>query len=139
MIGRFSSLRIALACGLTAVAALAHAEVFRCTSGAGAVTYQAIPCAAGEALKTLDVPESYPAANGAERERLFQREAALDRRLEAERERRSRETIARIAQPAPVEALAPEPQAVLFIPGRLRSSRPARIHPHLRPPFFRGG
>jgi hypothetical protein len=130
--------RIALACGMTALAAAAHAEVFRCTSTAGAVTYQEIPCAAGEARRIVDVPEAYPAANVAERDRLFQREAALDRRLEAERERRSRETIARISQPVPADAQAPEPQVVLFVP-EARRLRPPRLHVHLRPPFFRGG
>ena len=124
---------------MTALAPAVHAEVFRCTSAAGAVTYQEIPCAAGESLGIVDVPESYPAANVAERDRLFQREAALDQRLEAERERRSRETIARISQPAPAEAQAPEPQVVLFVPPQARHLRPSRIHLRLRPPFFRGG
>ena len=132
-------LRIAFACGLAAVAGAAHAEVFRCTSPAGAVTYQEAPCAADQAARIVEVPESYPAANLAERDRLFQREAALDRRLEAERERRNREAIARISQPAPVEAQAPEPQVVLFVPAHLRPFRASRIHAHLRPPFFRGG
>jgi hypothetical protein len=135
--------RIALACGLAAVAGAAHADVFRCTSMAGAVSYQAMPCAADQAVRIVDVPESYPAANAAERDRIFQREAALDRRLEAERERQTRVTIARISQPVPVEAQAPEPepepQVVLFVPSRPRTVRPARIHLHLRPPFFRGG
>jgi hypothetical protein len=135
---RFAPFRIALACGLAAAAAVAHAEVFRCTSAAGAVTYQEVPCAAGQAVRIVDLPERYPAANLAERERLFQREAALDRRLEAERERRNREAIARTSQPAPAEAQAPDPQVVLFVP-RLRHARASRIHPRLHPPFFRGG
>jgi hypothetical protein len=134
-----SPFRIVLAWGLAAVAGTAHADVFRCTSMAGAVTYQAMPCAADQAMRIVDVPESYPAANTAERDRIFQREAALDRRLEAERERQTRVTIARISQPAPVEGPAQEPQVVLFVPSQLRPVRPARIHLHLRPPFFRGG
>jgi hypothetical protein len=136
---RPSSLRIALACGLAALAPAVHAEVFRCTSAAGAVTYQEIPCAGDQAVRIVDVPASFPAADAAGRDRLFQREAALDRRLEAERERLTRETIARISQPPVGEAQAPEPQAVLFVPARPRSPRPSRIHLHLRPPFFRGG
>lgn len=131
--------RIALACGVTALAGAAQAEVFRCTSAAGAVTYQEVPCAADQAARIVDLPERYPAADGAERDRLFQREAALDRRLEAERERLTRETIARISRPPAAEAQAPEPQVVLFVPAHLRSPRPSRIHVHLRPPFFRGG
>jgi len=132
--------RFALACGLAALAGAAHADVFRCTSATGAVTYQEVPCAADQAVRLVDVPERYPAANLAERDRLFQREAALDRRLEAERERESRETLARLSRPVPAEAQSPEPQAVLFVPAQLRPSRrPARIHLHLRPPFFRGG
>ena len=134
-----SSLRIALACGMAALAGAAHAEVFRCTSATGAVSYQEMPCPADQSVRRVDVPESYPAADVAERDRLFQREAALDRRLEAARERRSRETIARISQPVAVEAPAPEPQVVLFVPAHLRSPRPSRLRLHLRPPFFRGG
>jgi hypothetical protein len=136
---RPSPFRIAFACGLAAFAGAAHADVFRCTSSAGAVTYQETPCAADQAARVVDVPERYPAANLAERDRLFQREAALDRRLEAERERWTREAIARIPPPAPVEAQAPQPQVVLFVPAYPRPFRPARIHAHLRPPFFRGG
>ena len=136
---RPSRYRIALACAATALAAAAHADVFRCTSPVGAVTYQEIPCAANQAARIVDVPETYPAANVAERDRLFQREAALDRRLEAERERLSRETIARISQPGPAEAQPPEPQVALFVPAQARHPRPSRIRLHLRPPFFRGG
>lgn len=133
-------MRIALACGLAAFAGAAHADVFRCTSPAGAVTYQEVPCAADQAVKIVDVPERYPAANVAERDRLFQREAALDRRLEAERERESREAIARMSRPAPVAAQEAEPQVALFLPTPPRPSRRARVHHlHLRPPFFRGG
>ena len=132
-------MRIVLACGLAAFAGAAHADVFRCTSSAGAVTYQEMPCAPDQAVRVVDVPERYPAANQAERDRLFQREAALDRRLEAERERESREEIARISRPAPVAAQEPEPQVALFIPTPLRPSRRAHVHSHLRPPFFRGG
>jgi len=132
-------MRIALACGFAAFAGAAHADVFRCTSSAGAVTYQEMPCAPDQAVRVVDVPERYPAANQAERDRLFQREAALDRRLEAERERESREAIARMSRPAPVAAQEPEPQVALFVPTPLRPSRRAHVHPHLRPPFFRGG
>ncbi|HSN21033.1 MAG TPA: DUF4124 domain-containing protein [Usitatibacter sp.] len=93
-----------------AFASSAHAEIFRCTSPAGGVTYQQSPCSAREAAKRLDIPDAFPAVDTGERERLLAREAALDRRLEAQRERESREAMARAAQaPAAPPQAAPEP------------------------------
>jgi hypothetical protein len=79
---------------LAAHAAAASAEIFRCTAPDGAVTYQQIPCPSASSERSVDVATSYPGIDSAERERLFEREAALDRRLEARRERESRESIA---------------------------------------------
>jgi hypothetical protein len=100
---------------LGAAAFPAHAAIFRCTAPSGEVTYQQSPCAQSEATRVVDVPESYPAANPSERERLFAREAALDRRLEAQRERESRESMARAAAEA-AAAAQPAPQAEPQVP-----------------------
>jgi len=99
-----------LACAL--LAAPARADIYRCTDGSGAVTYQQSVCDSPDA-KRLDIAESYPPVASGERERLLAREAALDRRLEARREREAREALARAAlqaaaAPAP-EIAAPEP------------------------------
>ncbi len=100
----------ALACAV--LACPARADIYRCTDASGAVTYQQSACDAPDA-KRLDIAESYPPVASGERERLLAREAALDRRLEARRERESREALARAALQAAVapvpEAAAPEP------------------------------
>src|SRR5215475_3026491 len=56
-------------------------------------------CPAGDNVRTLDVPAQFPQVNSAAREILFAREAELYRRLEAQRERDSRESVARAMQP----------------------------------------
>jgi hypothetical protein len=94
----------------------ARPEIFRCTSAGGAVTYQQDPCDAHANARVIDVPDAYPAANSAERERLFAREAALDRRLEAARERWSREAIAQAMQPAPAPEASAPPEVVWIAP-----------------------
>jgi hypothetical protein len=62
------------------------AEIVRCAGTDGRVTYQQIPCESGSEAR-VGIPNDYPAPNSAERDRLLAREAALDRRLEAERDR----------------------------------------------------
>ena len=132
-----TSFCIALLSGVAAFASGAHAEVFRCTSASGAVSYQELPCGAGETLRVVDVPAAYPAPNTAERDRLFQREAALDQRLEAQRERESREAIVRMSQPVPPQAEPQEPQFAWIYPPVMRphfgrmGPRP-RIAPFMR-------
>ena len=93
-----------------------RADIFRCTSTGGAVTYQQDSCDAHANAKVIDVPDAYPAANSAERERLLAREAALDRRLEAARERWSREAIAQAMQPAPPPEVSAPPEVVWIAP-----------------------
>jgi len=124
----------AFAAPLVFAACAAHAEIFRCTSGSGAVTYQQDPCGASESARKVDVPSSYPAADITARERLFAREAALEQRLEAERERRSRETIAHVMQPEPVPA--PE---VSEGPEIIWLGAPVRLHRHPFRSFLRRG
>jgi hypothetical protein len=88
--------RLAGLAALAAVLALpVGAEIFRCTSPTGAVSYQQASCPESDVSRVVDVPSSYPNADPAQRRQLFAREAALDRRLEARRERESREAIAR--------------------------------------------
>jgi len=77
----------------------ASAGIFRCTAADGSVSYQEMACADTEHTRMLDIPTQFPQADPAARERLFAREAELDRRLEAQRERDSRESVARAMQP----------------------------------------
>lgn len=101
--------------GLAALAAAlampAGAEIFRCTSPRGDVSYQQAACPAMSASRVVDVPSSYPNADPMQRQQLFEREAALDRRLEARRERETREAIARDAQAAAEAAAQSQQQA----------------------------
>jgi hypothetical protein len=137
-----------LGAALLASALAAHAQIYRCTSPAGAVTYQQSPCALREDAKRLDIPESFPAVDADRRARLLAREAQLDRRLEAQRERESREAMARAAAepPAPpAREAAPEPQIAWMLPPALPAHRGfgMRLHrPHShapRPGGMRGG
>jgi|SRR5690242_12037125 len=123
---------------LLATGALASPGIYRCTAPGGGVTYQEIPCPNDSAQRATDIPTEYPEVNREARERLFQREAALEaRQLEREKmdtalriareDRLAREAEAR--QPAPVEAA---PFYLVTQPPRLRPF-PARVRPHLRP------
>jgi hypothetical protein len=94
---------VVLSCGA------ASAQIVRCTAPNGGVTYQQTPCE-GRDGRVINVPTKYPAPNLAERDRLLAREAALERRLEAQRDRESREWMTRLAvlassnpPPAPAE------------------------------------
>jgi len=132
MVRTVSFLAIALLAGA------AHAEVFRCTSSSGSVSYQEMPCGADETLRVVNVPSAYPAPNVAERDRLFQREAALDQRLEMERERLSREAIVRMTQPEPQVQPPMDPQYAWLFPPVMNRSFRQRPGPHPRPqPFMR--
>ena len=75
----------------------AAAEIVRCAGVDGRVTYQQIPCESGSEAR-VGIPNNYPAPNSAERDRLLAREAALDRRLEAERERWQQDAALRSAR-----------------------------------------
>ena len=77
-----------LALALSAVASTAWAnEIVRCKAPGGAVTYQPGPCAGTEQESRPRIATSFPEPNRAESQRIFEREAALDRRLEARRDR----------------------------------------------------
>jgi len=78
-----------------ALALPAQAEIFRCTAAGGAVTYQELPCAEADKARTMKIPAEFHEVNSTERNRLLQREAALEMRM-LERERiESAERIAR--------------------------------------------
>ena len=113
--------------GWTAVAVLAgtlfapaaSAAMFKCRGSDGALTYQQLPCTSGEEALPSGLSGEFPPPNVIERERLLLREAELYKRLEAERDRLSAETIARLSRPEPVVIVA-EPTAIAW-PARLRS------------------
>ena len=96
---RHDVFRAALIAAAALAATPASAAIFRCTAADGSVSYQETECSAADQSHVMDVPTQYPTADPAERARLFEREAALDRRLEAQRERDSREAVTRAMQP----------------------------------------
>jgi len=75
-------------------AGTSSAEIFRCTARDGGVTYQQDPCAAASAGAAVNIPTSFPEYS-AERDRLMQREAAMDERLLRRLEIEAAERIAR--------------------------------------------
>lgn len=79
-------LALALACGS------AHAsEIVRCKVPGGGVTYQHGPCLGAAEESRLRIATDFPEPNKAESQRIFEREATLDRRLEARRDRELQE------------------------------------------------
>ena len=120
-----------------AVSMPAAADVFRCTAPGGHVTYQEIPCPNDSAERVIALPEQFPEINREARERLFQREAALEAR---QLEREKMETALRIAREdrlareAEAKQLAPaaaEPFYLVAQPLRLRPI-PPRLRAHGR-------
>jgi hypothetical protein len=123
MNGRVCTLALAL---IALAAGPAGAAVYKCRGADGTLSYQQIPCAgANEAL--AEMPSDFPPRNVIERERLLLREAELDKRLEAQRDRLSAEAIARISRPEPV-VIAAEPAYPIAWPARL-GPRPLRRAP----------
>jgi hypothetical protein len=125
-----------------AIALPAHAEIFRCTAD-GAITYQEIPCPASATGGATLIPDAYPEINRIERDRLFQREAALDARLLKRAEIDAAERIARddrIAREQEAQALREaiaQREAASGAPVFMlaRPFRPPRAFPaHRRPP-----
>jgi len=115
----------------------AHAaQIFRCLD-AGRVTFQEIPCAAQAVERAWEIP-SFPPVNTAERERLLQREAALEARLLKRAEIEAAERIARENRQARELELAAErereraraAEPVYVVPVFLRPYRPARPPRH---------
>ena len=97
------------ALALGGVSAMAG-DIIRCVAASGAVTYQQVACPEAAREQATGIVNDYPPVNLAERERIFAREAEMYRRLEAERERLSREATLREAR-ATTEARAREAEA----------------------------
>ena len=120
-----------------AAPASAGAEIIRCVDASGAVTYQQVACPESSKPERTAIPTEFPAPNVVERERLFEREAALYRRLEARRDRELQESQMREARAereaererlAAMMAAQSQPQyVVLYAPQRVR------FHPQRRP------
>jgi len=87
--------RVCLAAILALASVQAGAQIYRCKDAAGAVTYQEVACAGTEQGGTTKIPSVFPDVNTSERNRLLQREAALDARL---LERARIESAERVAQ-----------------------------------------
>ncbi len=103
--------------GLAANAAAAS-EIYRCKSPGGAVSYQEQPCPAESAGEAVNIPLSYP-DHTAERDRLMQREAAMDARLLKRLEIEAAERIARdtrIARERELQAAQEREQATAAVP-----------------------
>ena len=99
---------LALALAGALVPALAAAEIFRCQGPGSAVSYQQMPCEDSALGGPAGIASEYPAPNLRERERIFEQEAAMYKRLEAERDRLTHLAAVRAAS-AP--AAAPEAPA----------------------------
>ena len=76
----------------------AEADIVRCAGPDGRVTYQEVPCSEASAEHKTAIRSEYPPPNQAERDRILAREAALDRRLEAERDRWQQDAALRAAR-----------------------------------------
>ena len=90
--------------------ASAGAEIYRCIAG-GSVSYQEFPCPAAAEAATMPIGADFPAVNLMERDRLMQRDAALDARILRRAEIDSAERIARddrISREATLQAMERE-------------------------------
>lgn len=80
--------RLTLLIALTAVCSAAQAnEIVRCKVAGGGITYQHGPCLGSAEESRPRIAVDFPEPNKAESQRIFDREAALDKRLEARRDR----------------------------------------------------
>ncbi|APV49288.1 hypothetical protein BWI17_06085 [Betaproteobacteria bacterium GR16-43] len=96
-------------------AALAASGVYKCIGSDGRISYQEMPCPESRDSQPMALPTEFPAIDTAARDRLLEREAALDRRLEAQRDRLTAEAIAKISRPEPV-FVASEPAVAVAWP-----------------------
>ena len=119
----------------------AASAIFRCTSPAGEVTYQEIPCPASATGGATPIRDAYPEINHAERNRLLQREAALDARLLKKQEMESIERIAmgeQVAREREAQALAARRESessYAYAPAWvvMQPARGPRVRHHHRP------
>lgn len=126
-----------IAAASLAVPARAAAEIIRCVDAGGAVTYQQVDCPESSKPERTAIPTEFPAPNTVERERLFEREAALYKRLEARRDRELQESQmreARAEREAERERLVAmivaqsQPQYLVLYAPRARGFHPQRRH-----------
>ena len=66
-------------------------DIVRCKAAGGGITYQPAPCPDRTEESPTRIATAYPEPNKAESQRIFEREAALDKRLEARRDRELQE------------------------------------------------
>ena len=86
------SLRLALAvAACLAAQGVGAQDIVRCKDARGAVTYQPAPCPDRTEESRPRIATDFPEPNKAESRRVFEREAALDKRLEARRDRELQE------------------------------------------------
>ena len=112
----------------------AGAEIYRCQSLSG-TAYQQLPCGDDALGGLAGIASDYPPANVAERDRLFQREEAMYKRLEAQRERLTQESIARQVV-AEAQPQAPQAEGIaVFGPVFIAPQPIRRWH---RPQPYRG-
>ena len=110
---------------LLAVLESEAASVYRCASPGG-VVYQELPCEAGASERAMKA--DFPPANSAERDRILQREAALDARMLKRAEIEATERVAREARWAREAELEAE---------RQRAKAEAYVYP-VYPVYFGG-
>jgi hypothetical protein len=128
---------------LLAPAANGAQEIVRCKAAGGGVTYQQTPCPDRWEETRTGIASEYPAPNVVERDRLFEREAALLRRLEARRDRELKESQMREARAereaererlaALIAAQAAQPQYIIAFPG-MGARNWAPVHRRIAPP-----
>lgn len=114
----------------TCTALPASAAIFRCTAADGSVSYQEFACPDSDSARTIEVPAQFPSVDSAKRAELFAREAELDKRLEAQRDRDSREAVTRAMQPPsePIPAASEDEGYPLYWGGAPLFQR--NPHPH---------
>ena len=86
------------ATAMAASSVVPAAEIVRCVDSGGGITYQHVACPDRTSTQASGIPTEFPEPNYLERDRLFAREAALDRRLEARRDREIQESQMREAR-----------------------------------------
>ena len=114
----------------------AAAQIYRCTGPSGAVAYQEVPCEAGANERPVKVQE-FPPVNSAERDRLMERDAALDARLLKRAEIDAAERMAKEARWAKEAELEAERQRAKneaqYYPAYPVYGGPVRPRPFYRP------
>ena len=78
---------VAIAAATLAAQGVGAQDIVRCKDARGAVTYQPAPCPDRTEESRPRIASDFPEPNKAETQRIFEREAALDKRLEARRDR----------------------------------------------------